>query len=117
LLLGVVICSSNEWHGVDLRRLRRLGPLRVKGSRVELRPLRGLAPLDRLCRSPALRAGRVKSRRRSLRSRTYRSNPALKYFLRSPSRLGPRSRGALSEGCISDDDYLTVNATVSAMSG
>src|SRR5204863_6628003 len=32
-------------------------------SRVELRPLRGLAPLDRLRRSPALRAGRVKSRR------------------------------------------------------
>ena len=35
----------------------------VQGSRVELRPLRGLAPLDRLSRSPALRAGRVKSRR------------------------------------------------------
>src|SRR6266704_888470 len=34
-----------------------------RGSRVELRPLRGLAPLDRLRRSPALRAGRVKSRR------------------------------------------------------
>src|SRR3989442_15796786 len=37
--------------------------LLVRGSRVELRPLRGLAPLDRLPRSPALRAGRVKSRR------------------------------------------------------
>jgi hypothetical protein len=34
-----------------------------RGSRVELRPLRVLAPLDRLRRSPALRAGRVKSRR------------------------------------------------------
>jgi hypothetical protein len=40
--------------------LTRMG---FRGSRVELRPLRGLAPLDRLRRSPALRAGRVKSRR------------------------------------------------------
>src|SRR5882724_6783582 len=39
---------------------RRMG---FRESRVELRPLRGLAPLDRLRRSPALRAGRVKSRR------------------------------------------------------
>jgi len=38
-------------------------PNGFRGSRVELRPLRGLAPLDRLRRSPALRAGRVKSRR------------------------------------------------------
>ncbi len=37
--------------------LARMG---FRGSRVGLRPLRGLAPLDRLCRSPALRAGRVK---------------------------------------------------------
>jgi len=56
-----------------------LGALRVRGSRVqlraafgrarcatrELRSLRGLAPLDRLRRSPALRAARVKSRRPS----------------------------------------------------
>src|SRR5881396_861771 len=34
-------------------------------SRVELRPLHGLAPLDRLRRSPALPAGRVKSRWRT----------------------------------------------------
>src|SRR6266487_1595595 len=50
------------------RRVRSAGAarrLRVRGSRVELRPLRGLAPLDRLRRSPALRAGRVKSRRRT----------------------------------------------------
>src|SRR5438093_11544933 len=40
-----------------------LGALRVRGRRVGTRPLRGLAPLDRLRRSPALRAGRVKSRR------------------------------------------------------
>lgn len=47
---------------LDLR-LPKIEGMRFRGSRVELRPLRGLAPLDRLRRSPALRAGRVKSRR------------------------------------------------------
>jgi len=42
----------------------RLSWMGFRGSRVELRPLRGLAPLDRLRRSPAAHAaGRVKSRR------------------------------------------------------
>ena len=50
LLHDVVTPPSDEPHG-------------VQGSRLELRPLRGLAPLDGLRRSPALRAGRVKSRR------------------------------------------------------
>jgi len=40
--------------------LTRMG---FRGSRVELRPLRGLPPLDPLRGSPALRAGRVKFRR------------------------------------------------------